>query len=657
MSIQIFLKQTLRAKARLILNILLLAAVTTFFVISVNLYQNSTHNLQSIENAYSTIGAMEFYGNVNAQGQLVSASDPTSVGNHLLTAFGYDLSALTDHSAVKSYDWRYRCAAYIPGQTAVSYRASEVPNTLINDKDAVALQLMRDQIRFTIRSTTPVEVPLQGWTSQKLFYLEIQVVESAAGLEYPDAHLGFTQSVSDAWIQRYAEALKVLNGSDETHSITFYPDVEYTMSCYFKTCYWVWNPETGKYSYRPELMGAEFSADLYSQETGLEYNSRFGETTNWVNELEWEGPFFLQRSETIAADPELASYWAKAKDAVLWSSQSFPLTLTTDMESIPAWHAGGMFLHEGRMITAEEYASGAKVCMIPASMADYQGWKVGDTLEMNLYTFGSYQDDEGSRDLYGPWYGKNNDGFFDKGTYTIVGIYGQRELSVPEGVAPKVFYQPGNAIYAPTASVQNLPEQSQRPIQPSLLTIRLKNGTMADYLKDMEALGLTDEQDGEYTIKFYTDDQGYSKVAGSLQEMRRNATLLLGLSAALLVVTMILMAFLFSRQHKHNAGILRMLGGSKKQAFVAILTCAAVVVATGGIGGTLLGGLLTQSVGVSTLGDAAASAKVALSTGASPVLTILCGIGCMVLFLALTAVFTVTYIGKEPRALLPQDKG
>jgi hypothetical protein len=449
MSIQIFLKQTLRAKARLILNVLLLAAVTAFFVISVNLYQNSTSNLQAVEGAYSTIGAMEFYGNVNTQGQLVSASDPTSVGNHLLTVFGYDLSTLTDHSAVKSYDWRYRCAAYIPGTTAVSYKFSELANTLVKDPNAVSLNLMRDQIRFTIQSSTPVEVPLQGWTSQNAFYLGISVVESAAGLEYPDVHLAFTQSESEDWIQHYAEALKVLNNSEETHSITFYPDVEYTMSCSFNSCYWVWNSETGKYSYRPQMMGIHFAADMYNQETGLEYNSRFGETTVWSNEYEWEGPFFLQRSETIAADPELAEYWAKAKDAVLWSVQSFPLTLTGDMESIPAWRAGGMYLNEGRMITAEEYASGARVCMIPASMADYHGWNVGDTLEMNLYTFASYQDGEGDQYLYGPWYGKNNDGFFDKGTYTIVGIYGQRDVSAPAGVAPEVFYQPGNTIMHP----------------------------------------------------------------------------------------------------------------------------------------------------------------------------------------------------------------
>jgi hypothetical protein len=99
-----------------------------------------------------------------------------------------------------------------------------------------------------------------------------------------------------------------------------------------------------------------------------------------------------------------------------------------------------------------------------------------------------------------------------------------------------------------------------------------------------------------------------------------------------------------------------MLGGSKKQAFTAILACAAAVVAAGGVVGTILGGALTQSVGASILGDVK-SAAVELATGANAALTALSGLGCMALFLLLTAIFTATYIGKEPRALLPQDKG
>ena len=304
------------------------------------------------------------------------------------------------------------------------------------------------------------------------------------------------------------------------------------------------------------------------------------------------------------------------------------------------------------MITAEEYASGAKVCMISARTAEYQGWKIGDTLKLQCYDFDGFYDKTGTRELTAPWYYRGIDGFFHSGEYEIVGIFGQSEVTDMGDTAEEVFYQPWNTIYIPTNSVENAPDE---PIQPSTLTILLQNGSIDAFKAAVEEMGLTEQKTGQYQLKFSYFDAGYDKVKPGLDEMNQNAKLLLGLSAALLAVTMILTAFLFAQQHKHSAGILRMLGGSKKQAFTAILTCAAVVVAAGGIVGTILGGVLTQSVGASIMGDVA-STTVALATGANAGLTILTGLGCIALFLALTAIFTATYIGKEPRALLPKDQ-
>ena len=308
------------------------------------------------------------------------------------------------------------------------------------------------------------------------------------------------------------------------------------------------------------------------------------------------------------------------------------------------------------MITKEEYQAGAKVCMISAMLADKQGWKLGDTLDLHLYAYehlqyeGTYADTGIDRSMY-------LDGFFDEGQYEIVGIYGQREIVDTGDTAPEVFAQPWNVIYIPENSAPNAPALEERPIQASLLTIKLKNGSIDEFKAAVEEMGLTVQKTGEYEIKFSYFDQGYGKIAGGLQEMNRNARLLLGLSAALLLVTMILMAFLFSRQHKHSAGILRLLGGSKVQTFTAILVCAATVVMTSGVAGALIGGGLTSIIGRRVLGSAAESAVVTLHAGADRLLTLLTALSCIALFLLLTAVFTATYIGKEPRELLPQDKG
>ena len=99
--IQIFLRQMLRNKARLALNLVLLCAATAFFVISLNLYQNSWANLQTVEDTYSTIATMEIYGDVNEAGELVSPGDADNVGRFLLTRYGYDLSPLQELSMVQ----------------------------------------------------------------------------------------------------------------------------------------------------------------------------------------------------------------------------------------------------------------------------------------------------------------------------------------------------------------------------------------------------------------------------------------------------------------------------------------------------------------------------------------------------------------------------
>ena len=395
----------------------------------------------------------------------------------------------------------------------------------------------------------------------------------------------------------------------------------------------------------------------YYENARLKY-TKSGYKPDVADSVEESGHFALQRYEDIKNDP----VWAEYVQAAMYTSSSFAVTLTENLQLIPAWYQGAMYLNEGRMITEEEYASGAKVCMVSAQLAAYQGWQIGDKIEMHLYAYDGFYDEISTPQtnsvydknyLSHPDYLKDCGGFFEEDTYEIVGIYGQKEFSDFGETAEEVFYNPWNSIYIPANAAPNAP---QGPIQPSLITIELKNGSIDQFKAAVEEMGLTDQTPGEYEIKFSYFDQGYSKIQPGLVEMNKNAKLLLGLSAVLLAVTMLLMAFLFSRQHRHSAGILRLLGGSRGQAFIAILACAAAVAAAGGILGTILGGAMTQSVGASILGDTAESAAVALHTGASPALTAVSGLGCILLFLLLTAVFTATYIHQEPRELLPDGK-
>ena len=661
--IQIFLRQTGRSTKRLTLQLVLLCAVVAFFVVSLNLYANSRGNLQTVEETYKTIATVEIYGDVNEAGELVSPGDEDCVGRHWLSVEDYDLSELLALDSVIGCDLRTRVGAYIPGEIFVSSYQDDMFDI---PEEWLDLNGTDNVIRFTLDSQEPLTISLSAnlWQYVKL---PIDIIETTNPLlNYPDT---FSLQVPVFYILNQEE-IRRLNRSDCTDSITLHPEVEYVMATYGGVV-WTKDPATGSYIWQGDQLPYGMSLNpyggiclrLFGFDYGGRYQLAYDKNDGYYSVLpypgERTGPFPLQRYEDVKDDPT----WAEYTQALEYDAHSFAVTLTEDITLMAAWNQGAMYLNEGRMITEEEYASGAKVCMISAEMADCQDWQVGDTLDMHLYACDGFSDDTSV--IKTNWHGIQNylitpnylsdcGGFFEEDTYEIVGIFGIREFTDFGDTAEEVFFTPWNAIYIPANAASNAPEG---PIQPSLLTIELKNGSIDEFKAAVEELGLTEQKTGQYQLKFSCFDQGYDKIQPGLVEMNKNAKLLLGLSAVLLAVTMILTAFLFSRQHRHSAGILRMLGGSRGQAFIAILACAAAVAAAGGILGTILGGVLTQSVGASILGDTAENAVVALHTGASPALTAISGVGCVLLFLTLTAVFTVTYIGKEPRQLLPENKG
>ena len=671
-SIRIFLQQTVRKKSRFALNIVLLCAVTVFFVVSLNLYHNSRANLQAVENAYTTIATMEIYGDVNKEGDLVQPSAADQVGRFLLTRYGYDLSPLQQLPMVQNVDLRYRCAAYIPGQISLDVYASEMMNETqlalngLQPTD-VNTTMRIHMLRFRLSGDEPVEI---SRTKAGEYYrydmkaVDIEVLETThPQIEYKNP-IGLTfSSVIHAVQNDHDAEIRRLNRSQEIDKLILYPNVEYVLFGASETDTWFRkDPDTGLYSPVQRLNVIEgrvvsirfmvYNYPCLYEGAALHYS---GDSEYYTSAgIKGNVPYCIQRWEDVQSDPELAAYFDALWQATAYSTSSFAVTLTSDIRLLPAWQVKNMFLQEGRMITEEEYDSGAKVCMVSTRLAERHGWKLGDKLDMHLYheDFPQYTGTTSCSEMWASMYMED---FFDEGQYKIVGIYGQSEGEVDSEAAPEVFAQPWNAIYIPENSAPHAPALEDRAIQASLLTFHLKNGTIKEFQAAVEKLGLTEQKSGQYQLKFSYFDQGYDKIKGGLVEMNRNAVLLLALSLILLLVTMILMAFLFSRQHKHSAGILRMLGGSKKQAFTAILACAAVVVAAGGVMGTILGGVLTQSVGGGIMDDVE-SAAVGLATGASLGLTILAGLGCIVLFLALTAIFTATYIGKEPRALLPKDQ-
>lgn len=682
-SIRIFFQQLLRGKKRLILNIVLLTAVTAFFIMSLNLYYNSTANLQRVEETYSTMATVTFFGDMNRKGELTDPEAEDYLGYGLMLPKDFDLSPLLAPDYVKGYSRNIRCEAYIPGTPAITtILKEEISEAEIKvykrDPNAIYLNSTELMFRFTLVGDEPVRTPVKEKDGSYEIAVNLDVDITDSTLD----DLSSKHKIRLVIFSIEEEDIKRLNRSEDTDYLTFYPGVEY-LYCGRHYVYFSKDPESGALSFEVSYMsagdrenGGQFTVYEGPPSYLRDYDVGYFQAGSPYYRSEKTGdtePLMLQRWEDLQSDAATAEYFDTLWKATEYHNYGFSVTMTDNIASLPVWHLNGMYLNKGRLITQEEYESGAKVCMITGQMADRQGWKVGDKLDMHLFSNLEYVAGTGTEYLDYPGYNYTTQDFFDTGTYEIVGILGQREIQGASDETPAPFYQPWNTVYIPAASAPNAPAEEQQPLQPSLLSIQLENGTMDAYLKAMEALGVTQKTEGEYTLEIHCYDQGYSIVQPGLLRMKSSAQLMLILSLVLLLTTLVLVAYFFAQHQKASAGILCMLGGTKKQACAGILVCALLVVVIGAVLGGISGGYLSEEVGKQVLASDAARQEAlkefstelvnsrnaisgGISAGANLLVTGLGAFGIICSFLLLLGLFVSSYLKAEPRELLSQRR-
>lgn len=657
----VFFQQLRRSRGRVLLNVLLLTAAVAFFVMSVNLYRNSVNNLETAEEAFTTIALMELYGEIDKYGNIVGPGSEGHLGSQPVAVKGYDLTDIVTAEGVTGYDLRSRYAAYIPGK-AVLQESSFVMNS-------------KEILIFRVLGEEPLVIPIVHQGASYFFEpLPSEVLYTASDVYQcaPDAY-AHAVSLSEEEAAWYADDIRRLNRSDVCDRIILYPGVEY-LACSSMGDRWL--PQEGSHLLVNKY--ADWSLNLQFDDWGANgYDrtySRHGDYVRQENGMDSEQPFFLWRWEDVQNDPQLLDYWTKAMDAAYISARTYTVTLTDDVSCVPAFHLNGAYLKEGRAITREEYDSGAKVCMVSDRQASYQGWKVGDKLDMSFfktegltYCFEEYIDES-----Y-PVYHQNVEGFFDEGEYEIVGIYGLRDVTGNSEISDGAVNLQWATVFVPKNSVQNTVPEEELPVHGNLLTIRLENGAIDRFLEQMDALGLTEYREDRYNPSFSFYDQGYSIIQPSLQAMHGTAKLLLVLSSVFLLAVFLLLAYFFAQHQKQSVGILRMLGGSKRQALAGVLACGLLLVSAGALCGAVLGHMLCGAAGERIIGAQMAEQAVTepfrafvltegtsvgeqLSVAGIPALTAAAGLLSVVLFPLLLLCDLLAYIHREPRELLPKAK-
>ncbi len=560
MLIKTGIRQGCRALVRMLLSFLLTALVCAFLTIGMNLRASTDQNLTAIYDSYQVIAVPDFQAYVTRSGKLATAG--SHAGYWPCEAVDYDLTPILQAAGVKSVDVRNRFGAYVSNEgfeRGFTYAAAPLHYS--------------DVIRFVYEGEQPVQLSsTQSSTSPQI---PIRVVWSAAGIpveNYPrttefeyevdvDIRLepGETYIASvGSWYYAYGDTAK------DVRVKTFMLDTE----AYYKN-----------------------AKPVYS---GL---------SEWET---WPGTTFdpIAKYTEDFWSTELGEYYTNAAKASYYNLRSVNAVTTSDLTSMLPFHKGNLSVTEGRLFTDEEYSGGAKVCIVSSHLAQMNGWRVGDRIDLSFYDM-TYRYST-SNTSYIPWYNQPVEGFFDQGSYEIIGFY--------DGLVTKDFYRSDIKfteaigalyidIYLPEKSVRNAPAPK---LSDNNVSIRLDVLSGQDFLAELSDSGLMEKKNDGYQLGMTLYDQGLSEVAGGLAQLSDVSTLTVALSAAAAVLVVITVMVFHVWRSKKEIACLRSLGVRKGQVMVILLSCLLLVSALGCTAGALCGHFASQWVAeqvVATAGE------------------------------------------------------
>ena len=689
------LRQLFRKPIRTISYILMLVLLSAFFCMSLNLYNDSQYNLQLADNAYTTIAIMDLYADVGEFGNLIDdiTTADDYAGYYALTVSDYDLTPIVTAPSVKKHELRARYGAFNKDNIALK-KHDILPRWIIPfySEDVIRFKVTEESNKqldpnninqYITLNLTPNGFALpDGIYSGALEYAissVFDIIDSATGSHFANdkktEHIYASIDFSpDFFYDRHSDAINKLKHDKESRQFIYLePDTEYIglIDTFYS------NYGTDEFGNllgsKKEPSSVSFTQDDFFYKYTYRYSKAIGGDSEFVSYIyTLDGhPFWLYKYDDLKADPKALKQYEQIYYSCYINSHSFGVMTTNDFSGIPAFNLGNVYMKEGRAITDEEFASGAKVCILNRELATLQNWKVGQKINFDFYEYDYFTNATSKNSVLAPRYlFTSPDHFFDSGEYEVVGIYDVRPMTGSSTISEAAISVPWNTIYIPEKSLENAPAEEDRPVTGALLTIWLENGKIEPFIERMNELGITGAKQGDYEARFTFYDQGYSRIQPSLEALSGTAELLLILSSSLLVIAALLLAFFYAQSQKQSIGTMRLLGCSKARAFAAVMLSALIIAVTGALIGAAIGHALTAGVGESIMANAnqtpeeflAFSAYLAESTqvevefalGADAKVSLLTCLAALGLFIAGTLVFVLRYLGKGPRELLPR---
>ncbi|MBE6946377.1 MAG: ABC transporter permease [Ruminococcaceae bacterium] len=312
---------------------------------------------------------------------------------------------------------------------------------------------------------------------------------------------------------------------------------------------------------------------------------------------------------------------------------AFPVLGTECLETMQCFLTNAATVTEGRTFTREEYDTGAKVLMLSEELAQTGDIHAGDTITLNQFLCDTGEWSNRSLSWCGiPQENLNEPdvGFFPlkngmeaEETFTVVGIYRLERAweDTAYSITPNTIFMPqktqlpggyggcdeleyltfmtyaldGNnqVIYEdgkPKEVEMYLPDPHYRGSHGIFLSVKIKNGQLENFRKELEEAGLT-------SLNFVTLDTGYDGAVLAVHEAQAQSEKLFGILALSWVVLLMLYLLLFQSRQQKNLGIMRSLGATGKQTRGYLFGSGMVLALVGVVLGTALSGTFARLFG------------------------------------------------------------
>lgn len=287
-------------------------------------------------------------------------------------------------------------------------------------------------------------------------------------------------------------------------------------------------------------------------------------------------------------ETERGKRWLEMAKSQEYQFRTIPVEPVGGTKLLLPFYQNEAKIYKGRDITEAEYEKGKKVCLIPMELAVFLRKEVGDSLTLPLYYA-----DYAPLVSYGYGYQSsllNADGklypVFHEQDYKIVGIY-KVTSALGNGdyaLAPNEVIIPWNAL-PENVWKENIVKVS--PMLGSTTSFQIPNGNIDRFMAAWEKEGV----DG-LEFKFY--DNGYTQLKSGIENRKLMAWIFLVSGCLLTVMILLFFSNLFITGQQERIAVERILGRTKKQCALSILSGLLLLAAAGAAAGSAAGFLATE---------------------------------------------------------------